>query len=233
MKIKGLEKVSLIDYPGKIACTIFLFGCNFKCGFCHNPELVLKEDGRNFSEKEILEFLEKRKNQLNGVCITGGEPLLTLEKEFLKKIKKLGYCIKIDTNGTGPEKLKEFISEELIDFVSMDIKSRKEDYSSVAGANVNLENIEKSIKIISALKNYEFRTTIVPKIHNEKNIKEMCFWVEELIGKKAKKFYLQGFKNKGKFINPEFNSTIDTEEIFLNKLKVIANKHFLSVGIRI
>ena len=233
MKIKGLEKVSLIDYPGKIACTIFLFGCNFKCGFCHNPELVLKEEGRNFPEKEILEFLEKRKNQLNGVCITGGEPLLTLEKDFLKKIKNLGYSIKIDTNGTGPEKLKEFISGGLIDFVSMDIKSRKEDYPLVANSNVDMEKIEESIKIISEIENYEFRTTIVPGIHDEENIKEMCLWIEEVIGKKAKKFYLQGFKNQGKFINPEFNSTIDTEEDFLKKLKITADKHFLSGGIRI
>src|SRR6056297_544845 len=108
MKIKYLQKTTLIDYPGKIACTIFLFGCNFRCGFCHNPELVKQNHKENYSisEEEILEFLEKRKNQLEGVCFTGGEPLLTLKKEFVKKIKSLGYKIKLDTNGSFPERLK-------------------------------------------------------------------------------------------------------------------------------
>src|SRR4030043_765294 len=105
MKIAGIEKITLIDYPGKIACTIFLYGCNFKCKFCHNPELVVLPIEKEIPEQEILDFLKKRKNQLEGVCITGGEPLLTLEKNFLKRIKELGYEIKIDTNGSFPEKL--------------------------------------------------------------------------------------------------------------------------------
>ncbi|HKL23166.1 MAG TPA: radical SAM protein, partial [Candidatus Nanoarchaeia archaeon] len=109
MKIKGIQKTTLIDYPGKIACTLFLFGCNFRCGFCHNPELVIKEEVQDIDEKEILNFLEKRKGKLEGVCITGGEPFLTLDKNFIKKIKEKGYFVKIDTNGSFPEKLKDFI----------------------------------------------------------------------------------------------------------------------------
>jgi pyruvate formate lyase activating enzyme len=233
MKIKGLEKVSLIDYPGKVACTIFLFGCNFKCGFCHNPELVLQEKTEDILQKEILEFMNKRQGQLDGVCITGGEPLLTLEKDFLKKIKELGYSIKIDTNGSYPEKLKEFIEEGLVDFVAMDIKSKKEDYLEVVGTLVDLKKIEESMKIISKLENYEFRTTIVSEIHTEENIKAMCEWIERVIDKKGKIFYLQGFKNNGKFIDSKFNLVKDTEEEFLKNLKKVAENYFCEVRIRI
>ena len=151
MLIKGFQKTTLIDYPEKIACTIFLHGCNFRCGFCHNPELVLTSNSKEYSQKEILDFLEKRKKYLDAVCITGGEPLATLEKNFVKKIKSLGYLIKIDTNGSFPEKLKEFLDENLVDFVSMDIKSSKEKYLFVVGKSVDFEKIEESMKLVSDL----------------------------------------------------------------------------------
>ena len=230
--IKGIEKTTLLDYPGKIACTLFLFGCNFKCGFCHNPELVLREEGKTFSEAEVFEFLEKRKNQLEGVCITGGEPLLTLQKDFLKKIKSLGYKIKIDTNGTNFKKLKEFLDENLVDFVAMDLKSSKEKYSEVAGAKVNLHEIEESIKLVSNLKNYEFRTTIIKSFHDEEELRKIGTWLYDLIGKKPKMFYLQAFKNQGKFIDDKYSKIPSVEEDYLNKLKKIAEKYFEKVEVR-
>jgi len=233
MKIKGIQKTTLIDYPNKIACTLFLFGCNFRCGFCHNPELVLKEEGGDIVKSEILEFLEKRKEYLDGVCITGGEPLLTLEKEFLRKIKEKGYLIKIDTNGSFPEKLKEFIEENLVDFISMDIKSGKEKYSEVAGIKVDNSKIEESIKLISNLENYEFRTTILRDIHDDKEIKKIALWLNELIGKKPKKYALQGFKNKGKVLSKLFENEKDVSEEYLENLKKIIKDDFEEVEVRV
>ena len=174
MKILGLQKVTLIDYPGKVACTLFLFGCNFKCGFCHNPELIVPdENSKEFSEKEILEYLKSREKYLDGVCITGGEPLLTLDEIFLRRIKEIGYFIKIDTNGSLPEELKQFVDIGLIDFVAMDIKNSKEKYNKSSGVEVNISKIEESIKIISSLEDYEFRTTVVNGLHETEDIENI------------------------------------------------------------
>ncbi len=234
MDVKGIQKLTLIDYPGKIACTIFLFGCNFRCGFCHNPELVLKNDSESISEKEILTFLEKRKGQLEGVCITGGEPLLTLKKDFLKEIKKLGYPIKLDTNGSFPERLKEFIDEKLIDFVAMDIKASKEKYVETIGKEIDLKKIEQSIKLISTSNlDYEFRTTIVPGIHDSKEVEKMGKWVLEILGKKAKKYSLQGFRNSGKFIDEKYKDEKNVSEKYLKKLKENLNEYFEEVETKV
>ena len=219
MKIKYIEKTSLVDYPGKIACTLFFFGCNFKCGFCYNPELVIEEKTFDLTEKEILDFLEKRKNQLEGVCLTGGEPLISLEKDFLKKIKNFGYSIKIDTNGSFPEKLKEFLEENLVDYVAMDIKGIKEDYEKITNSKIGLRKIEESMKIVSSLKNYEFRTTFVPRFHNEEKIIEEIKWINSVIKKKIKNFALQGFKNFGKFIDVDFKNERNANEKELNYIK--------------
>lgn len=219
MKIKYIEKTSLVDYPGKIACTLFFFGCNFKCGFCYNPELVIEEKTFDLTEKEILDFLEKRKNQLEGVCLTGGEPLISLEKDFLKKIKNFGYSIKIDTNGSFPEKLKEFLEENLVDYVAMDIKGIKEDYEKITNSKIGLRKIEESMKIVSSLKNYEFRTTFVPRFHNEEKIIEEIKWINSVIKKKIKNFALQGFKNFGKFIDMDFKNERNANEKELNYIK--------------
>ncbi len=233
MKIKGIEKVTLIDYPGKVACTLFLFGCNFKCGFCHNPELVIKEGDKSFSPEEVLSFLISRKGYLEGVCITGGEPLLTLEKDFLKKIKEIGYEIKIDTNGSFPERLKELIKEGLVDFISMDIKSSKDNYKKICNAKIDLDKIEESIKLIANFEDYEFRTTIIEGIHDKEDIKKMCAWLKHITGKKLKKLCLQGFKNNGKFVDEKFKEIKDTKEEYLKDLKKIAHPYFEEVEIRI
>jgi len=232
MKICGLQKTTLIDYPGKTACTIFLYGCNFRCGFCHNPELVIEKNENIFSEKEILDFLDKRKKYLEGVCITGGEPLLTLEKNFLKEIKKIGYLIKIDTNGSLPEKLKEIIDENLVDFVAMDVKASKENYKKITNSGISLEKIEESIRLISKLENYEFRTTVIEGIHNIEEMKKIAEWLNELIGK-PKKYALQAFKNSGKILNEEFRNKKDTSEKFLREIKEAIKDDFEEVEIRV
>lgn len=232
MKICGLQKTTLIDFPGKIACTIFLSNCNFRCGFCYNADLVFNKLDF-FSEEYILNFLSKRKDKLEGVCITGGEPLLTLEKDFVKKIKNMGYLIKIDTNGSFPEKLNEFILDGLIDYVAMDIKNSKEKYNLTCGVNVNLNKIEESIKIISSLENYEFRTTIVSDLHNINDIKEISKWLFSLINKKPKNYFLQGFKHDGVFIDKKYSSFFDTKINDLELMKEVALPFFEHVDIRV
>ncbi|MDO8516600.1 MAG: anaerobic ribonucleoside-triphosphate reductase activating protein [Nanoarchaeota archaeon] len=270
MKIKGFQKLTLIDYPGKLASSIFLFGCNFKCGFCHNPELVLKPSLESYSEEDILNFLEKRKKYLDGVCFTGGEPLMTLDINFVEKIKALGYFIKIDTNGSFPEKLLELINENLIDYVAMDIKSSKEKYSEITNVDVNfldVQNVvqvtpsntihfgasqnpnkphfsecgkihgfydlEESIKLISNLPDYEFRTTILEEYHDIAEIRKILEWLNKTSGKKIKRFVLQGFKNHGKLIDSKFNEEKNTSEEHLLKLKKIAEEYCDNVIVRV
>ena len=233
MKIKGVQKVTLIDYPEKVACTLFLFGCNFKCGFCHNPELVIREDSDDLDKMEFLNFLKKRRNKLEGVCITGGEPLVSLEKDFLKKIKSLGYSIKLDTNGSFPEKLKEFIDEKLIDFVAMDIKGPKNKYLEIINSEIDLIKIEESIILIcNSGVDYEFRTTIVPGIHNSESIEQIGKWIFVLNGGKVKKYALQGFRNSGKFIDEKFKEKENVGEEFLKNLKDIAKNYFKKIEVR-
>lgn len=234
MNISGFQEFTLIDYPGKIACTLFLHGCNFRCGFCHNPELVLAPSGKKYSKKEILEFLKKRQGQLEGVCITGGEPLMTIDIDFLKEIKELGYSIKIDTNGSFPELLKELIKNNLVDYVAMDIKSSPKNYKKVSDSEIEILKIEKSIKIISSMLDYyEFRTTIIDDIHDEQEMEELAKWLNKLCGGKPKKYFLQGFKNQGKFINEEFNNKKDTKLGYLHELKEIIEPYFELIEMRV
>lgn len=233
MKIIGLQKLTLIDYPEKVACTIFLHGCNFRCGFCHNPELVLEAPKVFISQTEVLSFLEKRKKYLDAICITGGEPLMSLDKEFLKKIKSLGYLIKIDTNGSFPEQLREILNLGLVDYIAMDIKSSRENYNWVTNSGIDLELIEETIKIIfeSGIE-YEFRTTVVPGIHNDDEIIKIGQWLNDLVGK-PKKYFLQGFRNQGKFIDEKYKFEKSVEEDYLNSLKKLAQVYFEFVDVRV
>lgn len=234
MKIAGLQKVTTIDYPGEIACTIFLYGCNFRCGFCYNPDLVIKDFEGGFSKKDILCFLEKRIGKLDAVCITGGEPLMTLDFDFVKKIKNLGYKIKIDTNGSFPEKLSEIIKLDLVDYIAMDIKGDKENYSKIAGINVDLEKIEKSIKIIYDFGKYDFRTTVVNRFHSTNSILNLGKWLAEICEGKPQKFFLQGFKkNEEGMIDSSFFSEEDVSEEYLEDLKLRVLEFFKEVEIRI
>ena len=238
--IKGLHKLTLIDYPGKIACSIFFYGCNFRCGFCHNPELVLeaRDEGEivrlpDISRSEILDFLRERKKYLDGVCITGGEPLLNIDLDFLKQVKDMGYLIKIDTNGSMPEKLQEIINAKLVDFIAMDIKAPKEKYSSLINVNFPIGKIEESIRIVSSFPAHEFRTTILHLYHSPEDLKSMMEWITALTRAKIKKFSLQGFKNNGKLIDEGLYSESHTAEKYLEELKKVCELYCNEVEVRV
>ncbi len=213
MIIGGLQKITLIDYPGKIAATIFVSGCNFRCPWCYNRELVLPDEiikHPSIPLKKIYEFLEERKGFLEALVICGGEPTIHQElPDLIKKIKKFGYLVKLDTNGSGPKMLKKLIEEKLIDYVAMDIKAlfRKAGsdpalpYEKATGVKIDLNNIKKSIEIIkSSGLDYEFRTTVVPTIHTKEDIIKIAKWLSP-----AKKYFLQNFQPRGKMINPSFS----------------------------
>jgi pyruvate formate lyase activating enzyme len=233
MNISGFQEFTLIDYPGKIACILFLHGCNFRCGFCYNPELVLIPPKETYSKKEILDFLRKRKGQLDGVCITGGEPLMTIDKDFLREIKNLGYSLKIDTNGSFPNVLEDLILSKLVDYVAMDIKSTPENYEKTVNSEIDISKIEKSIKLISELKDYEFRTTIIEGLHDKEEVIEMAKWLNRICGKKPKNFSLQGFKNHGKFIDSSFSRKKNVREEYLQELKEAIKDYFEEIKIKV
>ena len=198
MKIQGFAKMTLLDYPSKVACTVFTAGCNFRCPFCHNALLVNEEATEEYKTEEILSFLQKRKGLLDGVCVTGGEPLLQPDiNKFLKEIKDMGYSVKLDTNGSFPEKLKELIDLSLVDYVAMDVKNCIEKYPlSVGIDNFNTEKIEKSIDILLQEKvDYEFRTTIVEEHHNIEDIEALAKRI-----KGAKRYFLQKFVDSGNLL---------------------------------
>jgi len=234
MKICGLQKVSTIDYPGEIACTLFLYGCNFRCGFCYNPDLVIREAPEEFSEEYVLNFLKSRIGKLDAVCITGGEPLMTLDFDFVRKIRNLGYKIKLDTNGSFPSRLKEMIDLGLVDYIAMDIKGSREYYSRVAGVNVNVNKIEESIKMIYNFGSYEFRTTIVGRLHNESSVVSMAKWMNKICDGKPKRFFLQGFKkNEAGMIDQDFQNELNIDEKFLNELKDSIKDSFEELEVRV
>lgn len=216
MLIGGFQKMTMLDYPGKVACTIFTYGCNFRCPFCHNATLVIDEASL-LSEDEILSYLNKRKIILDGVCITGGEPLLQKDIfEFLEKVRKTGLLVKLDTNGSYPEKLKEAIDRGLVDYVAMDIKTSKENYSKVADVNVKIQDIEKSIQILLENKvDYEFRTTVVRELHTKEDFEKISEWI-----KGAKRYFLQCFKDNENLIGNNLSAYTPHElEGFLEVLK--------------
>jgi pyruvate formate lyase activating enzyme len=200
MKILGVQKQSLIEYPGKISAVIFLGGCNLRCQFCYVPHLVLPEEiekQKEIPQKEIFSFLKERKNFLEAVAITGGEPTINKDlPNFIKKIKKLGYLVELETNGTNPEMLKSLIKEKLIDYVAMDVKHRLDDfkkYKEITGGILTkkmFENIKKSVKILISSKiDYELRTTIMKEFYKKEDILEIC---KEISG--AKIYYLQNYQ---------------------------------------
>ena len=232
MIIGGLQKLTLIDYPGKLACTVFCAGCNYRCGFCYNPELVLPDkimSQPKISEKEFFDFLAKRKNLLDGVCISGGEPSVNQDlPDFCEKIKNMGYFIKLDTNGSHPEMLKNLIGQKLVDYIALDIKAPPKKYIQIIGMqnqmilgkdqsdfwlNKIVENIEKSIELLKQEQiNSEFRTTIVPALLTKKDILKIAKWISP-----AEKYFLQQFR-------PE--KTIDPE---LAKIKPYSQKYLLEI----
>ncbi len=224
----GLERFTLIDYPGKTACMVYTIGCNFHCPYCHNPELVNETVEITYTEKEIFDFLDERKKMIDGVVITGGEP--TIHKDlvaFIKKIKQKGFLVKLDSNGTNPEMMKEMLEKKLVDYIAMDIKSPLSMYSKIVSRPVDIEKIKRSIKLIMKSQiDYEFRTTIVKSLLSPEDLEEIG---REIKG--AKNYYLQKFVST-KILNPQFQKkvTYSNEEFenFRNKL----SKYVQNCGIR-
>ncbi|MFH0835662.1 MAG: anaerobic ribonucleoside-triphosphate reductase activating protein [Candidatus Micrarchaeota archaeon] len=226
MLIKGLQPLSLIDYPGRLSAIIFLFGCNFRCPFCHNPGLVdaSRENLREVSESEVLAFLDKRKGKLEGVVVTGGEPCLNNDlPELLHEIKQRGFLVKLDSNGTNPEMLKQLAASGLVDYFAMDVKAPLEKYGQVVNASVDTGKIRESIDFIKASGiEHEFRTTVVPTLLNEDDLLEMGKLIEG-----AGAYYLQQFE-PGKTLDPEMQKAQQyAREFFthaVEKLKPFAKK---------
>ncbi len=228
MKIHGLQKMTLLDFPGYVACTIFTPGCNFRCPFCHNALLVNKiEDENAYSVDEVLAFLKSRRGLLDGVAITGGEPMLQNGLEdFIRQVRLLGFKIKLDTNGSFPEKLEHFINEGLLDYVAMDIKNSKEKYAVTADNDAVLQNVEKSVALL--LKNkvdYEFRTTVVASLHTAEDIEKICLWI-----KGAKKYFIQPFVNSGELVCDSGFEAPNAE--ILKNMESVAQKYIKAAVLR-
>ena len=202
MNISGIQKLTLLDFPGKLACTVFTSGCNFRCPFCHNASLVLPGMSEHIDESEVFSFLKKREGILEGVCITGGEPCLQSDLEsFIEKVKALGFSVQLDTNGSFPEKLSALLEKGLLDYVAMDIKTSPERYAEVAGvANKNFfENVKKSVEL---LKNcaipHEFRTTTAKELQKTEDFLKIGQWL-----KGEKRYFLQQYESSGELVGKE------------------------------
>lgn len=199
MIIHGFQKLTLLDYPGHTACTVFSGGCNFRCPFCHNAGLVLSPGQYDtVEEEEILAFLKKRRGILDGVCITGGEPLLNPDtEEFAAKVKALGYLLKLDTNGSFPERLENVVNAGIVDYVAMDIKNCLKKYPLTVGKEgFDTSPVERSVEfLLSGKVGYEFRTTVVREFHTEEDIREIGKWLAGV-----PRYFLQAFSDSGELI---------------------------------
>lgn len=227
MKIHGLLKLTLLDYPTKTACTLFTAGCNFRCPFCHNGSLVLNK-AEEIPQDEIFAFLKKRQGLLDGVCITGGEPLLNPDiTDFIKKVRELGYSVKLDTNGSFPDRLIELAEEGLIDYVAMDIKSSPEGYAKAVGIkNYDISPIDRSIKfLLSGKVDYEFRTTAVKGLHELSDFEKIGEWI-----KGAKRYFIQNYRTSHDILCPDNLSSFDENE--LKNIKKRLSDAVLSADIR-
>lgn len=225
MFIGGLQKFTLLDYPGKIAAVVFTMGCNFRCPFCHNPELVNPKEidyENGIKEDSILKFLSSRKRDLDGVCITGGEPTLQLGlTEFIKKIKKMGFLIKVDTNGSYPNVVESLIKNKLVDYVAMDIKTTPEKYKIVATEKNIIEKIERSINIVAnSNSELELRTTVVPGIVNARDFDRIIKWINSIDKKvfsKLSRYSIQNFRSN-KTLSADFRNVKPCKKEELEKI---------------
>lgn len=228
MKIVGFQKTTLLDYPQKIAATVFTGGCNMRCPFCHNPELIHTNQKSILSEEEFFELIARRKKFLDAICISGGEPTQQPDlEEFIVRIKSMGYLVKLDTNGSAPSRLRSMIDEKLIDYVAMDIKNSPQKYSITMGVKSSklLEEIQKSVKILleSSIP-YEFRTTVVKEFHESQDFYEIGKWIEG-----ARAYYLQNFEDNGKVLQSGLHP-VSQEELIA--FKDIALQYVNTVEIR-
>lgn len=211
MLISGLQKLTLLDFPGKIACTVFTLGCNFRCPFCQNKSLVIPEHfepGKLIPLPQVFAFLQERKDKLKGICITGGEPTLQSDLiNFITQVREIGYSIKLDTNGTKPSVLKTLFDRNLLDYVAMDIKSDKDTYDILAGNNANWSNIQTSIDLIKQSKiPYEFRTTVVNPLHSETVFENIAKTLGHITN-----YSLQYYQESEDVIHPVYQTPSDQE----------------------
>lgn len=221
MKFYGMQKMTLLDYPGYVACTLFTGGCNFRCPFCHNALLVLDLD-ENYTilEEEVLAFLKKRQGLLDGVCVTGGEPLINKDiGDFLSKVKELGFKIKLDTNGTNPALLKELVSQNLVDYVAVDIKNSPEKYAETVGLkSFDMSTINETVNfLMSGCVDYEYRTTVTKQFHTEKSMEEAARFIRG-----AKRYFLQNFVDSGNLIGSGITGQSKEE---MEKLLAVVKKY--------
>ena len=221
LKIGGMQKMTLIDYPGKMAAIIFMSGCNFKCPYCHNRDLVYTPENYEYVDsEEVLDYLEKRSNVLDGVCVSGGEPLMQDDLErFIRRIRKLGYAVKLDTNGFYPDKLKNLVEKKIVDYVALDIKNTKEKYGETIGTatdSFDVKPIEKSLKYLKNSKvEFEVRTTVVKEFHTLDDLKAIAKWVGPV-----DHFYLQQFEDNGNTIQEGLHAYSKEEmEGFLKEIQ--------------
>lgn len=228
MVISGLQKLTLLDFPGRTACTVFSGGCNLRCPFCHNAALVLEpETVAPIPESELFALLDKRKGVLDGVCITGGEPLLHDDiGELLKKIKQRGYLVKLDTNGFYPDRLRRLVDEGLVDYVAMDVKSSHGGYARAVGVpNPDMARVAESIELLLSDKvDHEFRTTVVKGIHTKDDIVGAAKMI-----KGAKRYFLQKFVDSGNLISGGFEAYSNEE---MRQLLALAAPYVQSAGLR-
>ena len=211
MNIQGLNKVTLLDYPGRVACTVFTGGCDLRCPFCHNSQLVLHPTFSPIDEEEVFALLRRRRGIIDGVAITGGEPLLQPDIEaFISRVRELGYSVKLDTNGTHPARLAHLLEAGLVDHVAMDIKNSPERYPETVGIpGFDVTPIRESVALlVGGSTGYEFRTTVVAPLHDE----ESMLGIGRLI-KGAGRYFLQGFADSGALIAPEGLRAVPREEM--------------------
>lgn len=231
--IAGLQKMTLLDYPGKVACTVFLQGCNFRCPFCHNSGLLDMAGEEYMTPEELIGFLRKRKGLLDGVCITGGEPTLQPGLvELAQAIKAEGFLLKLDTNGSRPKVLKELIDRGLVDYVAMDIKNSPQRYGETVGVpKISLDGIEQSIRLLlQGNVEYEFRTTVMDELHTEEEMAAIGAWLQQLgEGTKPERFFLQPYADRDSVLAPGMH-TLRKEKLL--KMRQILTPYGKNVEIR-
>lgn len=220
--ISGLQKMTLLDFPGKVACTVFLQGCNYRCPFCHNSDLLPGKGEAFMSEEAFIAFLEKRRGLLDGVCVSGGEPTLYPGlQQLLKAIKSLGYAVKLDTNGSRPEILREVVRKGLVDYVAMDVKNSPARYAETVGlSRFDLGPTEESLRfLIGENVDYELRTTVVKPLHDAASIQDMGAWLGALVpGKQPKRLFLQKFVDRESVLFAGLSAALPDEMQQLSKL---------------
>lgn len=223
MKISGLQKMTLLDYPGKVACTVFLGGCNFRCPFCHNSELLGQNAPQFIMADELFAFLQKRQGLLEAVCISGGEPTLQPKlSEFISKIKELNFLVKLDTNGYRPDVLRQLLEDGLLDYVAMDVKNDLEHYPLTCGLNsMDINAIQESLSLLLQVKTeYELRTTVVEQLHNADSFKGITAMLQRLSPEhKCQKYFLQPFVDRETVIYSNF--TAPSEERLFEYKKIL------------